>query len=126
PVLCAFLHLPLLIGGQSQVRLVDGSSNYSGRVEVLYDGQWGTICGEFWDLFDAMVVCRQLGIYSTSIAVYSDAHYGQGSGETLLHPHCNGGESDLFDCHVILFPDCTHDLDAAVDCTPRTLHLVSV
>ena len=49
------------------MRLADGPDQYSGRVEVLYDGVWGTVCGEFWDIYDAMVVCRQLGIYSTSM-----------------------------------------------------------
>ena len=57
-------------------------------------------------------------IMLTDIAVYSDAHYGGGSGEVLLDPHCNGGEANLSECSFNLFPDCTHDLDAAVDCTP--------
>ena len=54
------------VGGQSHVRLADGPDVHSGRVEVFHDGSWGTVCGEFWDLYDAMVICRQLGIYSTS------------------------------------------------------------
>ena len=37
------------------VRLVDGVSSYEGRVEVLVDGIWGTICDDYWDNNDARV-----------------------------------------------------------------------
>ena len=43
------------------VRLADGTPD-SGRVEFCFGGEWRTACHEGWDVREAEVVCRQLGL----------------------------------------------------------------
>ena len=33
----------------------------SGRLEVYYSGQWGTVCNDYWTRTNTDVACRQLG-----------------------------------------------------------------
>ncbi|XP_064408627.1 deleted in malignant brain tumors 1 protein-like [Latimeria chalumnae] len=101
-----------------EVRLAGGDSECSGRVEVQYNGSWGTVCDESWDLNAASVVCRQLDCGS-AVAVVSDAGFGEGSGPVWLdEEHCRGSESLLIHCDLFGgFRDCGHKEDAGVVCS---------
>ena len=46
------------------IRLVDGCAPNEGRVEVCFNGQWGTVCDDNWGPDDAAIVCRQLNFTS--------------------------------------------------------------
>lgn len=50
----------------TDMRLVNGKTAYEGRLEVLYNSRWGTVCDDLFDMNDAKVKGH---IYFTSIIV---------------------------------------------------------
>ena len=108
-------HCPISLSSDSrQLRLVDGGGPCAGRVEILDQGSWGTICDDGWDLDDARVVCRQLGC-GEALNAKRSAHFGAGSGP--IRP--DGNESHVWRCpsrgwgrHY-----CRHKEDAGVICS---------
>lgn len=101
------------------VRLVDGYRPAEGRVEMWYNGCWGTICDDFWSLNDARVVCRQLG-YPGAVRALQRASHGQGNGAIVLDDLlCRGNEENLLQCPSFTPPgthNCAHSEDASVVC----------
>ena len=87
---------PLLSG--VAVRLVGGNSYNEGRLEVRYNGQWGSVCYYGWNYQDTYVICRQLG-FGTYGYYYSSYLFGQGSGPVWLEDlECTGSESTIASC----------------------------
>jgi len=43
------------------VRLLEGETEWEGRLEVCLGRRWGTVSSDGWSTTDAQVVCRDLG-----------------------------------------------------------------
>ena len=104
----------------SRIRVVScelqPTSDSCGRLEVLFRGQWGTVCDDSFDDSDAAVVCAELG-HSGGQAVDS---FGGGSGPIWMDDvECSGSESSLFECMSRGWGvhNCDHSEDVGVCCS---------
>ncbi|XP_038648864.1 lysyl oxidase homolog 3B [Scyliorhinus canicula] len=89
-----------------------------GRVEVRYEGEWGTICDDDFKLENAMVLCRMMG-FTTATGWTHSAKYGKGAGRVWLdNLDCRGTEKNVSQCKSLGWgqTDCTHEEDAGVVC----------
>lgn len=93
---CALLFsLLILCDAQSgpiiQLRLAgEKRKHYEGRVEVFYNGEWGTVCDDDFSIYAAQVVCRELGFMDAE-SWSPSAKYGRGEGEkNKTNTHISG------------------------------------
>ncbi len=119
-----------------------GANHLTGRVDICFNNEWGTVCNQMWDDTDAGVVCRQLGFrhgkflyfimlfpFLLFIIIYighnidgqslSQGTYVQGTGNIWLdNVQCSGSEKKLADCRAssVGINFCTHAQDAGVVC----------
>ena len=104
---------------QLPIRLVNGAAGqHSGRVEVLVEGEWGTVCDDRFGLTDANVICRMLG-YPRAVTSRAKAYYGAGTGKIWIDSlECKGDEDSIFECKMNKLGDhdCEHKEDAGVEC----------
>ncbi|KAG2446280.1 hypothetical protein HXX76_000869 [Chlamydomonas incerta] len=101
------------------IKLVNGSTPYEGRVEILLNGTYGTVCSDGFDVAEARVVCRMLGLPDTGAQALLNATFGPGTGPVwLTQLRCWGYESSLANCMAPFSSDsgCTHARDAGVRC----------
>ena len=101
------------------LRLVGGEEDHEGRVEVYHDGEWGTVCDDYWGIADARVACRQLG-FANANAAPRRARFGEGSGPIWMdNMDCTGAETALADCEFRGWGvhNCRHREDAGAVCT---------
>ncbi|KAM9467803.1 antigen WC1.1-like [Clarias gariepinus] len=116
----------LTLTAADSVRLVNGGSRCAGRVEVLQEEQWGTVCGSAWDMTDAAVVCSELQC-GEAVDAPQFGHFGPGSGPIwMVDVDCRGSESTLKNCRSVSRGEdygCVHGFDAGVTCSGKNVRL---
>ncbi|KAG7482574.1 lysyl oxidase-like 2A-like [Solea senegalensis] len=66
-----------------QLRLAgEKRKHYEGRLEVFYNGEWGTVCDDDFTIYAAQVVCRELGFLNAD-SWSPSAKYGKGEGKKM-------------------------------------------
>jgi len=98
------------------VRLAVGTGS-TGRLEILHDGIWGTVCEDHFTAAAARLVCKMLGLESGSKIDNSDYRIDHGT-IWLDDVRCNGTETDITECSHRGWGihDCQHHEDVAISC----------
>ena len=126
----------VLVCSTGDLRLMGGSSESQGRVEICLGGKWGTVADVAWNNNAAMVVCRQLG-YRGKINILESHNHRKSisyitagsswvntySGCAPIYLHsatCNGNENRLVDCTLDTDTrEDTHSQDVGAMCSGR-------
>ena len=102
--------------GNAYTRLVD-CTTASCRVEVRYNGVWGTVCSQAFGPKTANVICRGLGFPEGGSARVRGGGM-PGTPIWLQRVRCKGTEQDIGDCPRMCGGyHCTHAQDVGVCCS---------
>ena len=108
-----------------KLRLVDGQVPHEGRLEIFHDGEWGTICDDYWSKVEADLACKLLGYPTGSVedaGRFREAFFGRGTGPIVLdNMSCSGNEPGLLQCPrvgglAVREHNCSHKEDVGVRC----------
>ncbi|MCB9614501.1 MAG: DUF4215 domain-containing protein [Sandaracinus sp.] len=111
---------------EGDVRLVGGTARNNGRIEVLRNNVWGTVCDDFLSSMDTRqsnfiaVGCRQLGFSTTGNALLTSAVPDGVDPIWLDDLNCAGTESSVGACPSLGWGvhNCSHSEDIGLSCTP--------
>ena len=106
----------------NNVRLKDGAASFKGRLEIKYNGEWGTVCNKNFKA--EIVVCHELGFPDAE--QISSFHSGPAGGRIwLVDVQCSGNEQSIFDCSHSGWgntSNCTHEDDIGIICSSTYMY----
>ncbi|XP_048012003.1 scavenger receptor cysteine-rich type 1 protein M130-like [Megalobrama amblycephala] len=100
----------------SEVRLV-GGSRCSGRLEILDNQTWVSVCAAAFDQQDAEVVCRELDC-GAPVQVLGEDAFGKGDAQMWTQEiQCRGNESQIHLCPISpSYKTCSYENDVGLVC----------
>ncbi|XP_066905697.1 protein bark beetle [Halyomorpha halys] len=107
-----------------ELRLVDGSSTRSGRLQVFQNGHWRSVCSNSrrWSVANIEVACRQMGWEGGKWLGWLDKEPGH-KPRVLLQLNCSGTETDIRQCEKLPRrmggPTCDYHPDIHIECFPQ-------
>ncbi|XP_067025669.1 hemicentin-1-like [Acropora muricata] len=110
------------------VRLVGVKDiDYAGRVEVFYEGKWGKICRNEWDINDVKVVCRQLGFESALAEFIRMDTKDENVSIAMSNVACTGQEFVLASCKRLdRDHKCVDNIGAQALCGPKNRKIITM
>ncbi|EDV28811.1 uncharacterized protein TRIADDRAFT_52060 [Trichoplax adhaerens] len=103
----------------SPIRIVDGFTQYSGRIEIYHANKWGSICSNGWGIKEANVACRQLNYAKAMSAKASLRQESLSKQSWTGFIACQGNEIALSQCEQsqwIISAECTSQSNARISC----------
>lgn len=103
------------------LRIVGGPNTTTGRLEIFFNGLWGSVCDDGWSHAEADVACRQMGYAGGRAIDQRTGLYGEADEDVpiwLDEVACAGTEARLDQCSALEIgdSDCYHEEDAGVAC----------
>ncbi|XP_072342218.1 scavenger receptor cysteine-rich domain-containing protein DMBT1-like [Scyliorhinus torazame] len=112
----------IMCSEHKELRLVNGKHRCEGRVEVFYNGAWGTVCSEKLEMHEASVICQQLECGKALSIEYVAKSFGMGTGHIWLDEiECLLHETTLWECQAGPWGrhNCYHLEDAGIVCSGK-------
>lgn len=105
---------------------MNGLDSCSGRVELKYLNDWGTVCAVNWNIRTANVLCGQLNC-GRAVAVLESDWFGAGKGQIWADMFdCQGNETHLSQCPISSWSRaaCSHKQDSGLICNGELMLVI--
>lgn len=84
-----------------------------GRVQIMFNGEWGRVCNSSWGDKEAGVLCRQLGYIDGISSTFTNRSKGH---VWMNYIECDGHEKSILECSNTWTPGSANCDDAGVVC----------